>query len=282
MSEDKKMARKTCNVCHRGCSLSEGEIGACKGRLFLDGEIKSRNYGVLTSLALDPIEKKPLRRFFPGSNILSLGSFGCNMFCGFCQNHDISRSDGRDLETREYTPREILSIAMRAREEDNNIGVAFTYNEPLIGFEFVRDTARLISEAKMKNVVVTNGCISLSVLSEIAPNIDAMNIDLKSFNDETYKKLGGDLDTVKLFIKNAAKSSHIELTTLIVPNLNDSKDEMENEAQWIASIDRDIPLHITRYFPRYKFVSPPTDIEILKTLAEIAKSHLKYVYIGNV
>ncbi len=279
--EEKKEMKTICHVCMHRCSLEEGQRGFCRGRVNLNGKIIPENYGRLTALALDPIEKKPLKRFRSGSMILSLGSYGCNLRCPFCQNHDIAQEDGSGIGVQEFTPAEIARIAERAIP-DGNIGVAYTYNEMLISYEFVRDTAKLIREKGMTNVLVTNGEASLSVLDELLPLIDAMNIDLKGFTDEIYRSLSGDLDMVKSFIKTAAAGCHVELTTLIVPQMNDSSEDMEREAEWIASLNPEIPLHITRYFPQYKMHLPPTDISLMKKLQEIAKKHLKYVYLGNV
>ncbi len=270
-----------CRVCMHRCRLQEGQRGACRARINLDGVIRPENYGRLTALNLDPIEKKPLKRFRPGSMILSLGSYGCSLRCPFCQNHDIAQSDGTGLPVHEFTPAEITEIAKRAIP-DGNIGVAYTYNEMLVSYEFVRDTGRLVREAGMSNVLVTNGEASLQILDELLPFMDAMNIDLKGFTDEIYRRLGGDLDMVKSFIKTAASSCHVEITSLIVPGMNDSLEDMEREAGWIASVSPGIPLHITRYFPNYRMSEPPTDIGLMRKLKDIAQRELEYVYLGNV
>ncbi len=272
----------TCGVCPRGCVLKEGMTGFCKARRNVNGRIRSVNYGMLTSLALDPIEKKPLRRFKGGSMIISVGSFGCSMDCPFCQNHDIARSDGRDVDIREFTPAEIARIAVRAAE-DGNVGVAYTYNEPTVSWEFVRDTARLVRQEGMVNVLVTNGCASVRVLEEILPFMDAMNIDLKGFREDIYQRLGGRLKTVKAFIEKSCGKCHVEITSLIVPGFNDSPEDMERQCAWLSSIDPAIPLHITRYFPRYRMRGgEPTDIGLMKRLGEIAEKYLEYVYLGNI
>lgn len=162
------------------------------------------------------------------------------------------------------------------------MGIAFTYNEPLVGYEFVRDTARLVHERGMKNVMVTNGFAELLILEELLPYIDAMNIDLKGFTDEYYQKLGGNLETVKAFIARAARDCHVELTTLIVPGENDGEDEMEAEAKWIASLDAAIPLHVTRFFPQYRMTDRgPTKVETVYRLRDIAGTYLSHVYTGN-
>ena len=274
-----------CEVCFRHCDLKEGQTGYCRARHNVNGRIEARNYGVITSLALDPIEKKPLYRFFPGSRILSLGSYGCNLRCPFCQNYEISQTDDTGFERAD--PEWILSIAERERK-NGNIGVAYTYNEALVGYEFVRDTARMVQRAGMKNVLVSNGTAELAVLQEILPYIDAMNIDLKSFSKEVYRDvLQGDLDQTLSFIEEAAKSCHMEITTLIVPGINDSAGEIREIASWIAGLNggkgKEIPYHISRFFPQYKMTDrEATDRRLIYSLAEAARESLEYVYEGNV
>ncbi len=272
----------TCNVCFRHCRLEDGQTGACGARGNENGENICLNYGELTSLSIDPIEKKPFARFHPGSRILSVGSYGCNLFCPFCQNYEISTARRGEARTRKARPETIANLA-KDSEASGNIGVAFTYNEPMVGWEFVRDTAKLVREKDMVNAVVTNGSVTPEILREVLPYIDAFNIDLKGFTEEYYKKLGGDLETVKTFIQIAAESAHVELTTLIVPGENDSPEEMAREAAWIASIDEEIPLHITRFFPRYKYEDRrPTDVEKMRELAATARKELTTVMLGNV
>ena len=263
------------------CSLQEGQKGICRARKNVGGKILCENYGQITSLALDPIEKKPLRLFYPGSMILSVGSYGCNLRCAFCQNHEISMADKEQIETVFIAPQELRDKAVAAKAA-GSIGVAYTYNEPLVGWEYVRDCAELIKQAGMKNVLVTNGAASIQVLNEILPYIDAMNIDLKGFREDYYRKLGGDLETVKAFIVGAAAKCHVELTTLIVPGENDSETEMEKEAEWIASIGKEIPLHITRFFPRYHMLEKEaTQIEQIHRLVCIVGKYLDNVFTGN-
>ncbi len=285
-------AKAVCPVCFRHCALREGERGFCLARICRNGRVVSDSYGKITSLALDPIEKKPLARFFPGSMILSVGSYGCNLRCPFCQNHSISWSKEAEcyaVDADILMPEELAELADSLKEK-GNIGVAFTYNEPLIGYEFVRDTARLIRERGMKIVLVTNGTAELDILAELAPLTDAMNIDLKGFTDRTYRMLGGDRAMTMEFIKEAVKSCHVELTALIVPGLNDDDDEMRAMCDWIASLQygngegtgRSIPLHISRFFPRFRMLDrEATDLETIGRLVGIARERLRFVCPGN-
>ncbi len=275
----------TCQVCFRHCRLRKGQTGFCGARICSGGSVQAGNYGKITALALDPIEKKPFRRFHPGTKILSVGSYGCNLRCPFCQNHEISWSarafDQADT-ARTVTPEELVNAAKRYQAQ-GNIGLAFTYNEPLIGYEFVRDTAKLSHEAGMVNVLVTNGTAELPILEELGPYIDAMNIDLKGFSERYYRDvLGGDLGMVKAFITRAAQLLHVELTTLIVPGENDSEEEMREMTAWIASLNETIPLHISRFFPRFQMRDrPATEVRQVYHLAEVARERLKHVYTGN-
>lgn len=270
-----------CQVCMHHCRLKPGQWGLCRARKNEDGEIICKNYGQVSSLALDPIEKKPLRRFYPGSRILSVGSFGCNLHCPFCQNHEISMIKPEISEDSYLSPEELADIALKCQEQ-GNIGLAFTYNEPLVGWEYVLDTARLVRKAGMKNVLVTNGSVLSETAEKLLPYMDAMNIDLKGFREEYYRKLGGDLLVVKEFITHAVKECHVELTTLIVPGENDSVQEMEEEACWIASLNKEIPLHVSRFFPRYQMaMAAATKVENVYVLADTARKYLKHVYTGN-
>ncbi len=265
---------------HR-CSLEPGQRGLCRARKNDGGQIVCENYGRITSIALDPIEKKPLRRFRPGSMVLSVGSYGCNLSCPFCQNHEISMADRQSVGSAAISPQDLAGEAFRWKERGNT-GVAFTYNEPLVSWEFARDTALLVKEYGMDNILVTNGCAALWVLEELLPFTDAMNIDLKGFDEAYYRRLGGSLETVKAFIARAAADCHVELTTLIVPGENDDPAVMEAEAKWIASLDPGIPLHVTRFFPRYRMEErAPTAVESVYRLAETAGKYLDYVYAGN-
>ena len=282
-----------CSVCFRHCSIEEGALGFCGARTCRDGVIQAANYGRLTSLALDPIEKKPLYRFYPGSRILSAGSFGCNLRCPFCQNSEISWGPETAYcaaRAEEVTPEDLADTAEYYKRR-GNIGLAFTYNEPLVGYEFVRDTARLVHERGMKNVLVTNGTASLEVLEELLPFIDAMNVDLKGFTDHYYRDvLRGDRAMVMDFISRAVQSCHVELTTLIVPGENDSEEEIRELASWVSGlkdgagtlIGRDVPLHVTRFFPAFRMTDRgATEVKKVRRLAQAAGEILRYVYTGN-
>ena len=281
-----------CDVCFRHCGLEDGQVGACGARMGDGGEVRPVYYGRVSSLALDPIEKKPLARFRPGSRILSVGSLGCNLHCPFCQNHEIAQRDGGDflVRARDLSPAVLAEMAEYYKDM-GNIGVAFTYNEPLVGWEYVRDTAKIVHGKGMLNVMVTNGCAELSVLEKLSPYIDAMNIDLKGFTDRYYTEvLGGDRRMVMDFIREAVKMCHVELTTLVVPGENDSEEEMRELSQWIAGLPevsggrqgREIPLHISRFFPRYHMMEKkPTDVKKIDSLVRVAEESLRYVYPGN-
>ena len=277
-----------CNTCFRHCHLEEGMTGACRARICRDGEAVPSGYGEITAIALDPIEKKPLARFCPGSKILSVGGLGCNLNCPFCQNYDISYA-GKDTEleipdTTYVSPERLVEMAIGLKDR-GNIGLAFTYNEPLISWEYVRDAGILSREAGMNNVIVSNGCASTEVLEEILPYIDAMNIDLKTFDPDIYKnRLGGSLEAVKAFIERACRDAHMEITTLVVPGISDSEEMIRQAASWIASLPdgKDITYHITRFFPRYKMDDvKATDVKLIYRLADIAGEYLDHVYTGN-
>ena len=269
-----------CTLCFHHCQLADGQTGLCRARANQNGAIVSLNYGRLTSMALDPIEKKPLRRFHPGSMVLSVGSFGCNLHCPFCQNASIAQVVA-EAPTRTVSPDELITLA-RTLQNRGNIGIAYTYNEPLVGYEYVRDCAALTHEAGLQNVLVTNGTIAPEPWQTLLPLIDAVNIDLKGFTENWYHALGGNLETVKQSIALAAAYCHVEVTTLIIPGENDRPDEMHALAAWLASVDADIPLHVSRFFPRHHMTDrAPTPVDTVYRLADVARTHLHHVYTGN-
>ncbi len=278
-----------CEVCHNSCNLNEGDTGLCGARTYRNGDFQCTNYGRVTSIALDPIEKKPLYLFYPGSSIISVGSYGCNLRCPFCQNHEISYGYERGNEPgyRYISPEELADIAEEYIPR-GNIGIAFTYNEPLIGYEYVIDTSKEVHKKGMKTVLVSNGCVSGKIAEKVIPHIDAMNIDLKGFSDSYYKDfLGGDREMVMDFIAAASKSCHMEVTTLIVPTYNDSEGEIEEIASWIANLNggrgrKEIALHINRYFPRFRLQNiPPPDYTRMDQLKSAALKHIENVFVGN-
>lgn len=271
---------RQCTLCFHRCILAEGQTGLCRARVNRNGKIIPLNYGKLTALALDPIEKKPLRRFHPGSAVLSVGSFGCNLRCPFCQNAQIAAA-GVEIPARDFPPEHLAREAVRLRTR-GNIGVAYTYNEPLVGYEYVRDCAVRVHEAGLFNVLVTNGTIEEAPWKALLPLIDAVNIDLKGFTEKWYRTLGGDLETVKRSIQLAAHRCHVEVTTLVVPGENDSEDEMRALSAWLASVNPDIPLHVSRFFPRHHMADRlPTPVETVYRLADVARERLRHVYTGN-
>jgi pyruvate formate lyase activating enzyme len=268
-----------CFLCPHNCVIENGHIGKCNVRTHVDGKLYTINYGEITSASIDPIEKKPLYYFKPKSHIFSVGSFGCNFSCSFCQNHSISQG----VTKSEYVTKENLVDTILAT--NNNIGVAFTYNEPSIWYEYVYDCSKLLKETNPEAsvVLVTNGYISEEPLKQLLPYVDAMNIDLKSFNNKYYKDIcGGSIDPVLRTIHVAAKLCHVEITTLLVTGENDKLEEVEQIAKFLSSINEDIPLHLSRYFPRYKNTSPPTDINFMKEAEAVARKYLNKVSLGNI
>lgn len=275
--------RAVCPICPHACALAEGQTGLCRARVAEGGKVMDADYGRITSLALDPIEKKPLARFRPGSKVLSVGSYGCNLRCPFCQNASIACAGERDVPWREIAPAELVELAASLAPE-GNIGLAFTYNEPLVGLEFVRDTGRLAHERGLTNVLVSNGYVNDGPLHEVAPLIDAANIDLKGFTQSFYDLVGGDLVTVKHTIEvlAATPTCHLEVTTLVIPGLNDNDQEIAEAVQWLATLDPSIPYHLTRFFPCHRLTDrSATPPETVHHLADIARRYLKYVYVGN-
>ena len=268
-----------CELCPHFCEIAGGQKGRCGARANIGGFLYAKSFARVRSAMLDPIEKKPLKFFRPGGFVLSVGTFGCNMDCPFCQNHETVRLCP-DAECPQLLPDELAKLAKRYASM-GNIGVAYTYNEPLVGYEYVCECAKLVHGIGLSNVLVTNGFINKEPLEQLLPYIDAMNIDLKGFQRDFYCKLGGSLDTVKESIALARSSCHVEVTMLVVPGENDC--DAEAAAAWLAEIDRDMPLHITRFFPRHKYAGKtPTPIETLQNAASAAKKYLTNVVIGNV
>lgn len=266
-----------CLLCPTSCVIEDGEAGQCRVRRNRRGELYAASYGEITSLAMDPVEKKPLYHYYPGWNILSVGSWGCNFKCGFCQNCEISQfaDSGRRVAISDLVP--------AARQTRHNVGLAYTYNEPLIWYEFLLDCGAAIREAGLRNVLVTNGYINPEPLSDLLPLIDAVNMDLKSFNDDFYRRIcKGRLKPVLRSAEAFKEHCHLELTYLLVPGENDDPEETEALARWVAeNLGRDTPLHISRFFPRYKWSGQPTPISALAQAREIAKTHLDHVFVGN-
>ncbi len=279
--------RITCSVCPRHCLLADGQLGACGVRRAsaVAGDTLCDAYGRLTSVALDPIEKKPLARFLPGSYVLSVGGYGCTMRCPFCQNYQISQAGADDVRWEQWEPAELVETARRMRQRDARVvGLAYTYNEPLAAWEYVRDCAVLAREAGLKNVLVSSANASTKVVQEVVPLLDAANIDLKGFNEAYYRWCGGDFATVKENIAFLARCEnvHLELTCLVVPGKNDSETEMDALARWVAELDPQITLHVSRFFGRYKLVDvAPTPVATVYRLADVARRHLAHVYTGN-
>ena len=278
-------ARATCDVCPRACSMVPGATGACRARSNLGGAVVPSGYGRITSLAMDPVEKKPLACWRPGSLVLSVGGYGCNLRCAWCQNHGISQVGETGVAWRELPPEALVELAAQARGEDRRVaGIAHTYNEPLVCWEYVRDAGRLAHEAGLANVLVTAGCVSEHVVRELAPLVDAVNVDLKAFRAETYRALGGDLACVRNAIRAfaAEPACHVEVTTLVVPGVNDTVEEIDELAEWLATVGSDIVLHVTRFFPRWRMLDRgPTPVGRVYDLADVARAHLPQVFTGN-
>ncbi len=289
-SAKKRQEKKTCEICPKACVLGPDQVGFCGARGNVDGEIIALNYGRVAAMGLDPIEKKPLWRFHPGSRVLSVGSYGCNLRCPFCQNSSLSmewQDEWVEATGNYYSryetimPDKLIDLALAARSK-GNIGIAYTYNEPVVGYEYVYDCSILAREAGLKNILVTNGYCNEKPWKDLLTYIDATNIDVKGFTEEFYHKVGGELRVVMKNVEAAVEECHVEITCLIIPGENDDPKEMEEMSKWIASMNQEIPLHISRFFPQYKMnEKPPTSRETIDKLAAIAGERLKYVYKGN-
>lgn len=269
-----------CRLCPHACLIPPDAWGRCRARRNDDGVLRAMAYGRLTAEQLDPMEKKPLYHFLPGRPVLSIGSFGCNLRCRFCQNHMISQRRADDASLTLLSP-DALADAMR---EHHAPAVAYTYNEPLINAEYLADATRAVRRAGGKNVLVTNGYVNPGPLDELLPHVDAMNIDVKSFEDAFYRaQCGGELAHVLATVQRAVRATHVELTLLVIPGANDAPKPNEDFARWIVDhAGADTPLHLSAYFPRYQYAVGPTQPVMLERLREIYVRHLRYVYLGNV
>ena len=264
-----------CDLCPHYCRLKPGQTGRCRVRTNHQGSLMSLNYGRISAMQIDPVEKKPLAKFMPGTRTFSIGSYGCNLQCPFCQNYHLSMETP---DTQLIMPETVINHALEARTPS----ISYTYNEPAVSYEYVQQTARLAHEQGLANIMVTNGYICQEPLNQLLPFLDAMNIDLKTFSESTYRSVcGGGLAPVLETIKTAAPSVHIEVTLLLVTNMH-TLEELEEMFKWLASISRDIPLHVSRYFPVYRHHEPPTSIGWVDEVHQLALKHLEYVYMGNV
>ncbi len=277
---EKDGERVHCLLCPQDCRIAEGRAGICGVRENVQGTLRTVNYAQVTSAALDPIEKKPLYHFHPGSWVLSLGTFGCNLSCRFCQNYTISQ--GRPA-AQTMSPEQAVRAAEDARSR-GNIGIAYTYSEPIVWYEYVRDTAKLARAAGLKNILVTNGLIREDPLEELLPLIDAMNVDIKAMDDAFYRTLCGARsgEAARRTVELAWGRCSVEITNLLVTDENDDAEQVRELADWAAGVSPDLPLHLSAYHPMYKMTAPPTPLDRIERAAEIARARLNYVYVGNV
>ncbi len=272
-----------CTLCPHRCIIRDGARGICKVRKNIEGTLYSESYGLFSAIHLDPIEKKPLYHFYPGKMILSLGSVGCNLSCIFCQNCEISQATVDQYPELQMAEPE--KLAMIARKQPGNLGLAYTYNEPAISFEIIRETAELIKNQGQKNIMITNGFIESDPLSELLLCIDAFNVDLKGFSEVFYRRYTRSrllpvLQTLKQIRKAGA---HLEITNLIIPGANDDENQFRSMVEWIeGELGRDTVLHLSRYFPRYKMNAPPTPSSTITRLFDLARIRLDFVYVGNI
>ncbi|HPF69511.1 MAG TPA: AmmeMemoRadiSam system radical SAM enzyme [Candidatus Krumholzibacteria bacterium] len=267
-----------CDLCPVGCRLRPGQTGPCGTRANRAGAMVPLHYGRVVSAALDPVEKKPLYHFHPGRTILSVAAPGCNLHCAFCQNWSISQR--HDAPTRAVTPAELAALARR----QDAVGVAYTYSEPLVWYEFVRDAAAAVRAAGLANVVVTNGYLNREPLAALLPHLDAANIDLKSMDDRFYRKVcRAQLGPVLAAIRQVREAGvHLELTNLVIPGHNDAPEQIDRLVDWIADLDPDIPLHLSAYHPAWRMDAPATPRATLERAFAQASRRLRYVYLGNV
>jgi pyruvate formate lyase activating enzyme len=272
-----------CELCPHQCKIPKGKKGICGVRENRDGVLYSLIYGSASSVAIDPIEKKPLFHFYPSSRVLSFGTVGCNLRCKHCQNYEISQASPEETHLREVTPQEAVELA----EVHKCKSIAWTYNEPIIWHEYALDSMKLCKQAGIHTVYVTNGYIKEEPLEEIAPYLDAANVDVKAFNERFYREIvGGELEPVLETCRFLANYGvHLEVTYLLIPTLNDSPVEISKFCEWVANeLGKDTPTHFTAFFPCYKLTYiPPTPKSTLIKAYEIAKSsNLNYPYLGNV
>ncbi|MDP8263213.1 MAG: AmmeMemoRadiSam system radical SAM enzyme [Candidatus Ancaeobacter aquaticus] len=274
---DNKIVR--CRLCPHNCVINEGKSGLCKVRRNVSGVLYSAIYAEITSCGLDPIEKKPLYHFYPGHQILSIGTKGCNFACTFCQNWTLSQNP--DAPSEEVLPDKIVETA----QKEGSFGIAYTYTEPFVWYEYVKETSKIARSKGLKNVLVTNGYVKEEPLLELLPYIDAVNIDIKSMDDSFYKDMcGASRDPVLRTAEMCyANSCHVEITNLVISTLNDSPGHFEKLRDWICDhLSPSVPLHFSRYFPTYKLSLPPTPVSVLEEAYKIAKEKMMYVYLGNV
>ena len=274
-----------CRLCAHRCAVAPGKLGVCAVRENRGGRLMTLVYGEVVAAHVDPIEKKPLYHFFPGSKALSVAAAGCNFRCGFCQNWQISqapRRKGGGIAGEPFPPEAVVRAAL----DQGCRSISYTYTEPTIFFEYAFDTARLAREAGLANNFVTNGYMTAEALETIRPYLDGANVDLKAFEDETYKKVcGARLGPVLESIRRMSELGvWVEVTTLVVPGLNDSDGELTGIARFVASVDPAIPWHISRFHPDFDYTeAPPTPLATLRRAGEIGRAAgLRHVYIGNV
>ncbi|MBN1129939.1 MAG: AmmeMemoRadiSam system radical SAM enzyme, partial [Chitinispirillaceae bacterium] len=266
-----------CDLCPHSCAIADGKSGRCRVRVRQKDRLLLPYYGMISSISVDPIEKKPLYHFYPGSQILSVGFWGCNFHCPFCQNYSISQNIASVSDF--LSPSDLVNLA----KNRGSFGIAYTYSEPLIHFEYLLDCAKLVREAGMKNVLVSNGFLSEAPANELLEFLDAANIDLKSFDPGFYRtEIGGTLEGVRRFIALAAGRIALEVTTLVIPGKNDSPPEIEQMARFLADLDRNIPYHLSCYYPTYKYSIDATPPQTVADLSQVARRHLSFVYEGNV
>ncbi|MCK5534176.1 AmmeMemoRadiSam system radical SAM enzyme [bacterium] len=277
---DEESKKVQCFLCPHKCIIEDGNLGNCRVRKNIEGKLYALAYNRYVSAGMDPMEKKPLYHFFPGHKILSLGNVGCNLHCRFCQNWGISQREAGEGCLREITTEETIRLAKSC----GSIGIAYTYNEPLINYEYLLETAIEAQKCGLKNVLITNGYINEAPLVNLLPYIDAANIDVKSFRNDFYREyckgtLSDVLRTAEIMYRH---NKHIEFTNLLIPGLNDREEVIEDLIDWVYSLSPDIPLHFTRYFPCYKMTQEATPWPVLQRAREIALKKLNYVYLGNV